>query len=139
MKKWEAEDFCRDSYCHSQPCGLWDPGERLSGHMRNVCRQQGRLPRSFRQCSHLGFSSHFLLHPPSVRELGVQEEAAGTAGQGKERSCRINSKTLPWRAGKDNKDACYLERTVKIVPVKPASLGVIGQRPAVPGLSLVRA
>lgn len=79
MKKGEAEDFCTASYCHTQYCGLWDPGERLSGHMGNVCRQQGRLPRGF---SVPILVSHFLLHPPSVRELGVQEEAAGTAGQG---------------------------------------------------------
>lgn len=82
MKKGEAEDLCIASYCPTQCCGLWDPGERLSGHLGSVCRQHRRLPRAFRQCSHPGFSSHFPLHPPSVRELGVQEEAAGTAGQG---------------------------------------------------------
>lgn len=48
------------------------------------------------------------LQPASRRELRTPGETVGTAGQGKGKPCRINSKTLCWRAGQDKKDAHYL-------------------------------
>lgn len=50
----------------------------------------------------LGLSFHFLpFQPPYRRELRTRGETAGTAGQDKGRSGRINSKTPPWGAEKD--------------------------------------
>lgn len=80
------------------------------------------LPRGFRQCCYPG-SSVPSLQPPSGRELRMPGEAVGTAGQGKGKSCRTNSKTLPWRAGKDKKDAHYLDRTVKTCTGEACQLG----------------
>lgn len=135
----EGEGFCITSYCPARCLGLRDPGERSWGQVENVCRQQGRLPRGFRQCSHLGLSFHFLpFQPGSGRELRTPGETVGTAGQGKGRLGRINSKTLPWRAGKDKKKMLVIRTKLwKAAAVKPARLGVIGEGcPAVPGLSL---
>lgn len=137
MKKGEAEDFCIASYCHSQCCGLWDPGGRCRDTWEMSADSRGGCPEASDSVPilvSLLISSSIL---PLRGSWGCKKRQP--AQQARARRDRINSKTLPWRAGKDNKDACYPDRTVKIAPVKPASLGVIGQCPAVPGLRLGRA
>lgn len=105
--------------------GSWGKVIRTSGRCLQASGEAGgqedsdSVPIPVSRCV-LPFPS---LQAPSRRELRTPREAAGAGRQGKGRSCRINGNMLCWRAGKNKKDAHYLDRTVKSFTGEACQLG----------------